>query len=151
MPGEVLFVVTLIETQFTSEMTNLGAVFEIFGDGGSGGDANPEDNVFDAHLGVPNLVIDWIHPDPAVVEGKTGGVWVRVRNSGTVTSCGIYGEGTCNNFPLSLFVKPPAPPRSYPFDRFGDCFGYVSPLEPGRSTEGKSRSLPGKLICSIAG
>jgi hypothetical protein len=142
--GEVLFVVTLTETQFTSEMTNLGAIFEIFGDGGSGADANPEDNVFEAHLGVPNLVITWIHVDPAVFNGGRGGVWVYLRNTGTVTACGLYGGGECNGFPLDLFFDPDPLPRSYPSNEFGDCYRNVAQIVPGGIAGPKFTFVPGE-------
>jgi hypothetical protein len=56
---------------------------------------------------------------------------VYITNNGTVTACGLYGGGRCNGFPLDLFFDPDPLPRSFPFDRFGDCYRTVKPIEPG--------------------
>jgi hypothetical protein len=33
---------------------------------------------------------------------------------------------------LDLFFDPDKPPRSFPFREYGNCFGYVASVEPGK-------------------
>jgi uncharacterized repeat protein (TIGR01451 family) len=129
--GDPLFVVTLPNTPFTPEMTDFDAAFEIGDKGESGEDANPDSNVFEARLGVPNLVIRTIKAQPAIWSGGSGFLWAIIENRGTGTACGVYNPDGCTGFALDLFIDPQTPPVSYPIQEYGDCYVFVSPVEPG--------------------
>jgi uncharacterized repeat protein (TIGR01451 family) len=129
--GELSFVVTLTTTHFTTAMTNFDATFEIYDAGVSGDDSDPSSNVHEALLGVPNLVIEDVSADGTIWAGLPGFLTVTVRNTGTSVSCGVNPNGECTTFSLEPFFDPVTPPPSYPIDKFGDCFFYVSPIQAG--------------------
>jgi hypothetical protein len=132
--GELAFVVTLTDTYFTGVVTDFDARFEIADDGGSGDDSQPGNNVFDAPLGVPNLVIEDVAVDPWVWSGQQGFLLITVRNRGTGVACGVHRPDLgCAAFSLDPFLNPAVPPDSYPNEAFGDCFVFVNPILPGHS------------------
>lgn len=126
--GAPLFVVVLPSTLFTPEMKNFDASFEIHDDGGSGPDANPDDNVVDAHLGVPNLVIEDVRVN------QSGKLTVFVKNVGSGWACNLhYSELGCVGMPVDLFIDPETKPLSYPFDDRVTCSNYVGSIRPGET------------------
>jgi uncharacterized repeat protein (TIGR01451 family) len=133
LDGGVLdFVVTLTTSNFTPAMTSFDTVFDIQDDGGSGDDANPSDNVLQAKLGVPNLVVDGAAVEPAVWRGYPGYITITVRNNGTGPACGVHvPEVGCAGFALDPFLDPVEPPDSFPIEEFGDCYAEVDPIGPG--------------------
>jgi hypothetical protein len=130
--GELLFVVALTTTNFTTAMTDFDASFLIYDDGASGDDADPDDNLFEAPLGIPNLVIDRVIAEPSVWRGEPGFLWAIIKNTGTGVACGIYDpSGLCTSFATDLFIDPKTPPPSYPIEGFGDCYVWVTALAAG--------------------
>jgi uncharacterized repeat protein (TIGR01451 family) len=131
--GVITFVVTLTSTHFTAVMTNFDAVFEIYDSGISGEDGVPGNNVYQATLGVPNLVIESVQVEPFVWGGQPGFMTVTVRNAGTGPACGVYNpDFECSSFALDPFLDPAVPPASYPLEDFGDCYVIVpNGLLPG--------------------
>jgi uncharacterized repeat protein (TIGR01451 family) len=135
--GELLFVVTLTSTHFTTAMLTFEAVFEIYDDGSSGDDGDPAGNVDVAPLGVPNLVIEDVIADSSIWDGRPGFVTVTIRNDGTGPACGVYSFGDpcigcqCTGFVLDPFLDPSTPPASYPIEGYGDCFAIVDPIPAG--------------------
>jgi hypothetical protein len=128
--GELLFVVTLTDTLWTPAITDFDALFEIHDDGVSGPDAKASDNTVMARLGVPNLVVEDVVVDPAVWVGEPGYMTVTVRNTGAGPACGVAQAGLpCTAFSLDLFFDPTDPPESYPIERFGPCYAFVSPIQ----------------------
>lgn len=129
--GERLFVVTLTTAQFASGITDFDATLVIDDDGLSGEDADPNDNTFEAPLGVPNLVIEDAIPEPSIWRGEPGLLNVIVKNIGEGTACGVYNPNGCTSFSLDLFKNPVTPPASDRLEGFGDCYVYVGPLASG--------------------
>jgi hypothetical protein len=129
--GELLFVVTLTNTNFTTQTTDFDATFEIGDSGVSGEDANPSNNRYDAWLGVPDIVIEKVSVEPSIWRGESGLLKATLRNVGTGKACGIYNPVGCVGFVLDPYLDPGTPPSSYPIDGFGDCFIEVFPIDPG--------------------
>jgi len=130
--GTLDFVVTLTTGNFTPVMTSFDTIFEIQDDGGSGGDANPDDNVLPARLGVPNLVVDGAVVEPSVWRGYPGWITITIRNKGTGPACGVYlPEVGCTGFAVDPFLDPVTPPNSFPIEEFGDCYAFVDPIGAG--------------------
>ncbi len=129
--GERLFVVTLTK-YFTRTITDFDTVFAIGDDGGSGEDANPDDNVFWAPLGVPNLVIEDVVVESSVWQGRPGWFTATIRNEGPGWACGNYGsDDYCGSFWLDLYLNIFTLPVSYPRGNPGNCADEVNPIAPG--------------------
>ena len=124
--GELLFVVTLTTSHFTTAMTNFDAIFEI-------GSTLEGKKVYVAPLGVPNLVIERVVSDPWIFGGQSGYLTITLKNTGTGPSCGVYNPIGCTTFALDIWLDPETPPQSYPIEGFGHCFDFVSPIPPGGS------------------
>ena len=130
--GTLDFVVTLTTGNFTPAMTSFDTIFEIQDDGGSGEDANPDDNVLQARIGVPNLVVDGADVEPSIWRGNPGWITITIRNKGTGPACGVYlPEVGCTGFAIDPFLDPVSPPGSFPIEEFGDCYAFVDPIGSG--------------------
>jgi hypothetical protein len=131
--GDSVFVVVLTD-EFTPTVTNFDATFVIQDSGVSGEDANPDDNVFLASLGIPNLRIDRVVADADIWVGQPGLLRVTLRNTGAGPACGVYNPAGCSSFSLDLFPDSMTPPDSYPIKDFGECYVFV-PSIPAHSVE----------------
>jgi uncharacterized repeat protein (TIGR01451 family) len=129
--GNLSFVVKLTDTRFTPSMINFDTTFTIYDDGQSGEDANPDDNIFEARLGVPNLVIENVILQDSIWDGQPGLLTATVRNIGTGVACGIWPQYPCAIFFLDLFPNAGKPPSSYPFEEDAQCDVQIDSIPPG--------------------
>jgi uncharacterized repeat protein (TIGR01451 family) len=139
--GELLFVVTVPTGTFTTAMPNFDTAFGIYDNGISGEDADPDDNIVLAPLGLPDLIVTGIEVNWESLKSDQPGnhVTVTIKNQGTGIACynGVdeYGQDICWSFYIDLYINPAELPSSYPAgESFGDAYAYnVGPVDPGES------------------
>jgi uncharacterized repeat protein (TIGR01451 family) len=129
--GVLSFAVKLADTRFTLSMTNFDTTFTIYDDGQSGEDANPDDNVYEARLGVPNLVIEDVILEDSIWDGQPGLLTATVRNIGTGVACGVWPQYPCAIFFLDLFPNAAKAPSSYSFAEDTQCHVQIDSIPPG--------------------
>ncbi|HLF29139.1 MAG TPA: hypothetical protein VJG32_22655 [Anaerolineae bacterium] len=133
--ASVLMFTVRLPYPFTSEMLSFVNTFLIHDNGPSG--LPIAASLYTATIGIPDLVIDSVTVSPSTVSvGQLFTATVVIRNEGTGRACNPKTELTvpptpCGSFGLDWFIGLSAPPLSFPFERYGNGFVYVNPINPG--------------------
>jgi uncharacterized repeat protein (TIGR01451 family) len=105
--------------------------FTIAASGGAVRDANPANNKITVTIGVPDLVVVDCSFEPSPLPPNVPVTFtVVVKNQGTGTAWNPEScrGPVCAPFYLDVFINPVV---SYPYDRDGDFYTTVGPIEPG--------------------